>query len=117
MKKILVVDDSDFMRMMLKSILTTNGYEVIGEADNGYSAVKKYKKLNPDIVTMDITMPGKDGMQATKEILEYDSNANIVMLSALTQKRYILEALRLGAKEFIFKPINPELVVSVMNTL
>jgi two-component system chemotaxis response regulator CheY len=117
MKKILVVDDSDFMRMTLKSILTTNGYEVIGEARNGNEAIDKYKELKPDIVTMDITMPEKNGIDATKEILEHDSNANIVILSALTQKRYILESLRLGAKEFLFKPLNPELVISVMKTL
>lgn len=117
MKKILIVDDSVFMRMTLKSILSQNGFEIVGEAEDGNEAVKKYKELLPDIITMDITMPGKNGLDAAREILKYNPNAVIVMLSALTQKRYIFEALKFGAKEFIYKPLNPEMVISVMKSL
>lgn len=117
MKKILIVDDSAFMRMTLKNILVENGFEIIGEAEDGKDAVRKYKELKPDIVTMDITMPGKSGIDATKDILSDHPEAVIVMVSAISQKKYVLESLRIGAKEFLFKPLNPDLVVSTIGSL
>ena len=82
-KKVLIVDDAAFMRMMLKDILTKNGYEVVGEAENGAKAVEKYKEVTPDLVTMDITMPEMDGISALKNIRSIDSNAKVVMCSAM----------------------------------
>ena len=86
-KRILIVDDAAFMRMMIKDILVKNGFEVVGEAQDGVEAVEKYAELKPDLVTLDITMPEKDGLTALKEILSSDSDAKVIMCSALTPKR------------------------------
>jgi len=117
MKKVLIVDDAAFMRMSLKSILERNGFEVIGEAENGEMGVQKYKKYNPDLVTMDITMPEKDGLQALKEIKAYDNNAKVVMVTALGQEAFIMDAIKSGAKYFIVKPFKEEHVIKVLNDL
>lgn len=109
-KGILVVDDAQFMRTMLKQLVEENGYEVVGEAENGEHAIELYKEHNPDLVTMDITMPDMDGIEATKKILDIDSNAKIVMCSAMGQKPMVVDALEAGAKDFIVKPIQPEKV-------
>ena len=85
-KNILICDDAAFMRMMIKDILTKNGYTVIGEAENGLRAVEKYNELNPDLVLMDITMPEMDGIQALKKIKENDSSASVIMCSAMGQQ-------------------------------
>lgn len=110
-KRILVVDDAAFMRMMLKNILTDNGYEICGEASNGNEAVQKYKELRPDLVTLDITMPEIDGLTAVKLIKEIDKDANIVMCSAMGQQLMVIEAIQNGAKDFIVKPFNESRVV------
>ena len=112
--KILVVDDASFMRMMIKDILTKNGFEVLGEAENGLKAVEKYKELNPDLVIMDITMPEMDGIQAVKEIKKINSNAKIVMCSAMGQQAMVIEAIQAGAKDFIVKPFQADRVVDAV---
>ena len=104
MAKILIVDDAAFMRMMLKDILTKGGFEIAGEAADGVEAVAKYNELKPDLVTLDITMPNKDGIQALKEIKAADPNATCVMCSAMGQQSMVIEAIQAGAKDFIVKP-------------
>lgn len=113
-KGILVVDDASFMRMMIKDILTKNGYEVIGEAENGLNAVEKYKELNPELVIMDITMPEMDGIQAVKEIKSIDPNSKIIMCSAMGQQAMVIEAIQAGAKDFIVKPFQHERVIEAV---
>ena len=115
--KILVVDDASFMRMMIKDILTKNGFEVSGEAENGLKAVEKYKELNPDLVIMDITMPEMDGIQAVKEIKKINSNAKIVMCSAMGQQAMVIEAIQAGAKDFIVKPFDTDRVVKALQKI
>lgn len=114
MKKALIVDDSLVMRMLLKRILRKNGFEVVGEAENGLIGVEKYQELNPDLVTMDITMPVKDGLTALKEILEINREANVVMVSAMGQQWFVDEALKYGAKGFLVKPFREENVLKVI---
>ncbi|KUK11681.1 MAG: Two-component response regulator involved in modulation of flagellar [Clostridia bacterium 41_269] len=113
-KRVLVVDGAAFMRMMLKDILTKNGYEVVGEAANGNEAVEKYRELKPDVVTMDITMPEKDGITAVREIMALDSNARIIMCSAMGQQAMVMEAIQAGAKDFIVKPFQQERVIQAL---
>jgi len=117
MKRVLIVDDTAFMRMSLKTMLEKNGFEVIGEAENGSVAVRKYKELRPDIVTMDITMPEMDGIQALKGIRQFDSNSKVVMISALGQESYVREAVMSGAKGFIIKPFKEDYVVQTLSRL
>ncbi|MBN8689183.1 MAG: response regulator [Armatimonadetes bacterium] len=116
-KRILITDDALFMRVTLKKILTENGYEVVGEAQNGAEAIDLYKRLNPDIVTMDITMPEMDGLAALKGIKEHDPNAKVVMCSAMGQKNMVVEAIQAGAKDFIVKPFQAERVLEAMGKL
>lgn len=116
-KRILIVDDAAFMRMMLKDILTKNGYTVVGEAENGAVAVEKYKELRPDLVTMDITMPEKDGITAVKEIRAIDPNAKIIMCSAMGQQAMVIDAIQAGAKDFIVKPFQPERVLEAVSKI
>jgi two-component system chemotaxis response regulator CheY len=113
--KVLVVDDAIFMRKMIAEILVENGMDVAGEADNGSSAVERYKELKPDLVTMDIIMPEMNGIDAVRQILAVDSQAKIVMCSALGQQALVQEALSAGAKDFLIKPFNPSRVVEVVN--
>ncbi len=113
-KNILLVDDAAFMRMMLKDILTKNGYNVIGEAENGAQAVEKYKELKPNLVVMDITMPEMDGIQAARAIKGEDSNALIIMCSAMGQQAMVIEAIQAGAKDFIVKPFQPDRVLEAV---
>ena len=110
MARVLVVDDAAFMRMMLKDILAKNGHEVVGEAQNGAEAVAKYADLKPDLVTMDITMPEVDGLQALKDIRAADPNARVVMCSAMGQQSMVIEAVQSGAKDFIVKPFQADKV-------
>jgi two-component system chemotaxis response regulator CheY len=114
--KVLVVDDAIFMRKMIAEILVENGMEVVGEADNGSSAVELYKELKPDLVTMDIIMPEMNGIDAMRQIMDADSQAKIVMCSALGQQALVQEALAAGAKDFLIKPFNPSRVVEVERT-
>ncbi len=113
-KKILIVDDAAFMRMMIKDILVKSGYEVVGEAENGAQAVEKYKELSPDLVIMDITMPEVDGIQAVKEIKKIDKNAMVIMCSAMGQQAMVIESIQAGAKDFIVKPFQADRVVDAV---
>ncbi|MCR2042760.1 response regulator [Anaerosalibacter massiliensis] len=113
-KSILIVDDASFMRMMIKDILTKNGFEVVGEAENGKKAVEKYEELNPDLVIMDITMPEMDGIQAVKEIKKMNGEAKIVMCSAMGQQTMVIEAIQAGAKDFIVKPFQADRVIEAV---
>lgn len=115
MASVLIVDDAAFMRMMIKDILTKNGLDVAGEAENGAIAVDKFKELKPDLVTMDITMPEKDGIAALKEILAMDKSARVVMCSAMGQQAMVIEAIQAGAKDFIVKPFKPERVLDAIH--
>jgi len=115
MKKVLVVDDAVFMRMAIKNILEKNDFEVIGEAGNGVEAVEQYKALKPDIVTMDITMPEMTGLEALQQITDFDSNANVVMVSAMGQDSMVRESIIYGAKSFILKPFKEDHVVKTLN--
>lgn len=117
LKRVLVVDDAAFMRMTLKTMLERNGFEVIGEAENGAVAVRKYNELKPDIVTMDITMPEMDGVQALKAIRQLDPSSKVVMISALGQESFVKEAVLSGAKGFIVKPFKEDYVVQTLSKL
>ncbi len=114
-KRVLIVDDAAFMRMMIKNILTEAGYEIIAEAENGKQAVEKYNELKPDLITMDITMPEMDGISAVREILGSDSGAKIIMCSAMGQQAMVIEAIQAGAKDFIVKPFKNERVLEAVN--
>ena len=114
-KKIMIVDDAAFMRMMIKDILSKNGYEVVGEAENGRVAVEKYADLKPDLVTMDITMPEMDGIEALKKIKQSDPGARVVMCSAMGQQAMVVEAIQSGAKDFIVKPFQAERVLEAVS--
>lgn len=117
MKRVLIVDDAAFMRLSLKTMLEKNGYEVIGEAENGMIGVSKYKSLQPDLVTMDITMPEMDGIQALKAIRAEDPQAKIIMITAIGQEPMVREAVMSGAKGFIVKPFKEEGVINSINKL
>ena len=113
-KSILICDDAAFMRVMIKDILTKNGYEVAGEAENGLKAVEKYNETKPDLVMMDITMPEMDGIQALKKIKEADASANIIMCSAMGQQAMVIESIQSGAKDFIVKPFQADRVLEAV---
>lgn len=110
-KKVLIVDDAVFMRMKLRDILEKNGYEVVAEAQNGLEAVEKYKQDSPDLVTMDITMPEMDGVAALKEIKAFDTDAKVIMCSAMGQQSMVMEAIQTGALDFIVKPFDTDRVL------
>ncbi|MBD2870728.1 response regulator [Paenibacillus arenilitoris] len=112
--RILIVDDAAFMRMMIRDILTKNGYEVVGEAQDGAQAVEKYKELKPDLTTMDITMPEMDGISALKEIKKMDGNAKVIMCSAMGQQAMVIDAIQAGAKDFIVKPFQADRVIEAI---
>jgi len=107
-KKILIVDDAAFMRMMIKNILLKNGFEVTGEAENGNQALESYKENRPDLVTMDITMPEMDGIETVKAIKAMDASANIIMCSAMGQQSMVMDAIQAGAKDFVVKPFQQD---------
>lgn len=113
-KNILICDDAAFMRMMIKDILSKNGYNVVGEAENGAVAVEKYSETNPDLVLMDITMPEMDGIQALKKIKEKDPNASVIMCSAMGQQAMVIESIQAGAKDFIVKPFQADRVLEAV---
>ena len=112
--RVLIVDDAAFMRMMIKDILSKNGYEVVGEADNGLVGIEKYKEFKPDLVTMDITMPEMDGISAVKEIKKFDPQAKIIMCSAMGQQAMVIESIQSGARDFIVKPFQPDRVLEAI---
>ena len=113
-KNILICDDAAFMRMMIKDILTKNGYNVAGEPEIGMKAVEKFKEVNPDLVLMDITMPEMDGIQALKEIKKLDGGAKVIMCSAMGQQAMVIESIQAGAKDFIVKPFQAERVIEAV---
>ncbi|MGL4739273.1 MAG: response regulator [Sarcina sp.] len=115
MAKVLIVDDAAFMRMMVKDILEKNGFEVVGEASNGLKAIELYKQERPDVVTMDITMPEMDGIEAVKEIKKFDPNAKIIMCSAMGQQSMVMDAIKAGARDFIVKPFQADRVLDAIN--
>ena len=117
MKRVLIVDDAAFMRMSLRTMLEKNGFQEIDEAENGSVAVIKYKELNPDIVTMDITMPEMDGIQALKEIRKFDSNCKVIIISAMGQESYVREAVMSGAKGFVVKPFKEDYIIQTLSKL
>lgn len=109
--KVLIVDDAAFMRMMIKDILSKNGFEVVGEAEDGAQAVEKYTELTPDLVTMDITMPEMDGITALKKIKAIAPEAKVIMCSAMGQQAMVIDAIQAGAKDFIVKPFQADRVM------
>lgn len=111
---ILIVDDANFMRQLVRRICDKYNIPVVGEAENGLIAVEKYKELQPSLVTMDITMPEMDGIQAVKEIMKYDPSAIIIMCSAMGQKCMVIEAVRAGAKDFIVKPFQEDKMIETL---
>jgi two-component system, chemotaxis family, chemotaxis protein CheY len=111
---VLVCDDAVFMRTMISDILTQAGLEVIGEADSGSDAVKKYRQLKPDLVTMDIIMPEMGGIDAVKAITEFDPEARVLMCSAMGQQALVAEAIQAGAKDFVVKPFQPSRVLEAV---
>jgi len=113
-KNILICDDAAFMRMMIKDILTKNGYNVVGEAENGLIGVEKYTELKPDLVLMDITMPEMDGINALKKIKEKDPGASVIMCSAMGQQAMVIESIQAGAKDFIVKPFQADRVLEAV---
>lgn len=113
-KNIMICDDAAFMRMMIKDILTKNGYNVAAEAENGAIAVEKYKEVQPDLVLMDITMPEMDGIQALKAIKGIDPQATVIMCSAMGQQAMVIEAIQSGARDFIVKPFQADRVLEAV---
>ena len=114
MARVLVVDDAAFMRKMVTDALTKGGHEVIGEAGNGAEAVARFQELRPEVTTLDITMPEKDGLEALREIISLDPTARVVMCSALGQESKVLESVKLGAKDFVVKPFQPDRVLEAV---
>lgn len=114
-KNVLIVDDAAFMRMKLKDILEKNGYTVVGEAQNGSEAVELFQEIQPDLVTMDITMPEMNGIDALKKIKEINSNAKVVMCSAMGQQGMVMDAIRSGAVDFIVKPFDTNRVIDSLD--
>lgn len=115
MAKIMVVDDAAFMRMMLKDMLATLGHDIVAEAGNGLEAIKAYEANKPDLVTMDITMPEMDGIEAVRSIRSNDPSAKIIMCSAMGQQAMIVDAIQAGAKDFIVKPFQKDRVELAIN--
>ncbi len=114
MARVLVVDDAAFMRKMVTDALTKGGHEVVGEAGNGVEALTQYRELKPDLMTLDIKMPEKDGIAALKELMELDPSAKVVMCSALGQESKVLESIKLGAKDFVVKPFQADRVIEAV---
>ena len=114
MARVLVVDDAAFMRKMVSDALTKGGHEVVGEAGDGVQAVAQYQALKPEVTTLDITMPEKDGLAALKEIIALDPGARVIMCSALGQESKVLESIKAGAKDFVVKPFQPDRVIEAV---
>lgn len=117
MKSVVIVDDAAFMRLTIKNMLSKNGFNVIGEAENGAVAIQKCTELEPDIMTMDITMPEVSGIEALKEIMKTRPQTNVVMVSALGQEAMVKEAVMLGAKGFIVKPFKEDIIIAALSKL
>ncbi|MDF2587652.1 MAG: chemotaxis protein CheY [Anaerocolumna sp.] len=117
MKRVLIVDDASFIRLAVKTLLEKNGFEVVGEAANGDEGIRLYNQLQPDIVTMDITMPGMSGIETLKQILQLDPKAKVLMLSAMGQEALVRDAIIAGAKSFIVKPYKDEQLIQTLNKI
>ena len=117
MRKILVVDDAKVIRMVIKRLLTQHGYQVAGEAGNGREALEKYKELKPDAVTMDIIMPEMDGIQGLKEIIAFDKQAKVIMISAIDQRDSLTDAIRNGAADYVVKPFEDDRMVTALKNI
>ncbi|WP_319002013.1 response regulator [Clostridium tagluense] len=115
MKRVLITDDAMFMRLALKTMLERNGFEIVGEAENGEIAIQKYKLLKPDIVTLDITMPVMDGLEALKQIKAFDKSAKVMMISAMGQETIVRDSVIAGALGFVIKPFIEETIVKAFN--
>jgi len=113
--RVMIVDDAAFMRMMIKDILSKNGFDIVAEAADGVQAVEKYKESSPDLVTMDITMPEMDGIAALKEIKKINPSAKVIMCSAMGQQAMVIDAIQAGAKDFIVKPFQADRVLEAIN--
>jgi two-component system chemotaxis response regulator CheY len=111
---VLVCDDAIFMRTMISDILSQAGYEIVGEAETGVQAVEKYRQLRPDLVTMDIVMPDMGGIDAVREIVQFDQNARVLMCSAMGQQALVVEAIQAGARDFVVKPFQPSRVLEAV---
>jgi two-component system chemotaxis response regulator CheY len=117
-KKVMLVDDTKFMRMMLANILTPKGYEIVAEAEDGLQAIEKYNQLKPDLVTMDIVMPHMEGIEAARNIVASDRNAKIIMVTAVGQESKVKEAIEAGARGYIVKPFQaPQVIEEVEKVL
>lgn len=114
-KRVLIVDDAALMRMMIKKIIASRGYEVVGEAENGPKAVELYKKLRPNVAIIDIAMPEMDGIEVVKAIRQFDPRANIIVCSAVVTKTAVEEAFRAGAKSFIAKPFRKDRLLQAVD--
>jgi two-component system chemotaxis response regulator CheY len=112
--RVLITDDAAFMRMMLRNILSQNGHDVVGEAEDAEQAIARHAELQPDVTTMDITMPGRDGISALRDILAADPAARVVMCSALGQEAKVIESIRSGAKDFVVKPFQQDRVLAAV---
>ena len=117
MKKILIVDDSTYMRLNIKNIIREMGLKIAGEAQNGKECIQKYKKINPDLVIMDITMPEMGGIEALKKLKKYDSQARVIICSAMGQQPLIIEALKAGAEDYIVKPFYKSKIKNTINNV
>ncbi|MGH0032761.1 MAG: response regulator [Myxococcota bacterium] len=114
MARVLVADDASFMRQMIREIVEAEGHEVVGEASDGDEVVEEFKRLQPDVVTMDIVMPRRSGIDAVKGIVDLDPGAKVVMCSALGQETLVQEAMEAGARDFIVKPFKPDAVIETL---
>lgn len=117
MAKVMIVDDAAFMRITIRNMLQKSEHTVVGEAENGRVALERYNELKPDIVTLDITMPEMDGLEALKGILRLDPNAKVIMVSAMGQEAMVRDAVLNGAKGFIVKPFKEEGIISAISKL
>lgn len=117
MTKVLIIDDSRTSRRILRNILTENNFEIAGEAEDGQAGYEKYIELDPDLVTLDITMPVLDGLSCLKKIMAYDKEAKVIMVTAAGQKSKMVDAIKNGASEFIQKPFEPDQILSIIRTV
>lgn len=117
MRTVLIVDDSKTSRSMLRNILSEHGYEIVAEAENGQEGYDKYCEFHPDFVTLDITMPVMDGIETLVKIKEFDSDAKVIMVTAAGQKGKMLDAIKLGASEFVTKPFETSQIVGIMDSI